>query len=110
MFFDDAELADLDKRTAELLFVEGKTFKAGDSMRTEFQIKAVNAVEAETISRLERGDQVLISIADGYVAQFHPIETADAAAVKGRIAEQFVLHDIEKNPLRARPADESQAV
>ena len=110
VFFDDTELADLEKRTAELLFVEGKTFKARDSMRTEFQIKAVNPVEAETISRLKRGDQVLISIADGYVARFHPIESKNPTGLMVSIAEQFVLHDIEKNPLRAKPKDEPQAV
>ena len=52
VFLDKQEWKDLEKRTAELLFVEGSSFKARDSMRNEFQIKAVNDLEAATIRDL----------------------------------------------------------
>jgi hypothetical protein len=106
VFFSKTELADLDNRTAELLYVDGKTFKARDSTRTEFQIKAVNDSEADTISKLRRGDQVLISIANNYVARFSPINMQNSADVRSRISEQFVLHDISRNSLVAKAAND----
>jgi len=108
VFFCNTELADLDNRTAELLYVDGKTFKARDSMRTEFQIKAVNDSEADTIGGLRRGDQILISVAKDYVARFSAVNAQNPADVRSRICEQFVLHDISRNPLVAKAANDDQ--
>jgi hypothetical protein len=108
VFFCNSELAELDNRTAELLFVDGKTFKARDSTRTEFQIKAVNDSEADTIGKLRRGDHVLISIANNYVARFSAVNAQKPADFRSRISEQFVLHDISRNPLVAKAANDDQ--
>ncbi len=99
IFFDNDELGNLEKRTAELLYVEGDTFKARDSMRNEFQIKAVNAVEAETIKSLGRGMKVVISIADGYVVRFSLLGAAHPGKFTSRVHEQFIVHDIARNQL-----------
>jgi len=110
VFFNNTELADLDHRTAELLFVDGKTFKARDSTRGEVQIKAVNASEAATIAALRRGDKVVISISDGYVVRFSVLQSRTAADLRNSIAERFVVHDISKNQLREKTDHEAQAV
>jgi hypothetical protein len=109
VFFSNTELVDLEKRTAELLYVDDSTFKARDSKRTEFQIKAVNANEAETIRRLTRGDRVVISIADGYVVRFSVLNSDSAAQFHSRVAEQYLLHDISRNPLVTPAANDAQA-
>lgn len=109
VFFSNTELADLENRTAEILYVDGTKFKARDSRRTEFQIRAVNDLEAETIRSLTRGDRVLISIADGYVARFSALNATGPAEYHVRVAEQYVLHDIARNPLVAPAANDAEA-
>lgn len=104
IFFNNAELADLEKRTAELLYVKGNTFKARDSMRNEFQIKAVNSIETETIKHLTRGTKVVISISDGYVVRFSVIDSLDDSQFKTLVQERFIVHDIARNPLVAKPS------
>jgi len=106
VFFSQTELADLEHRTAELLFVDGSRFKARDSRRTEFQIKAVNASETKTIAGLRRGDRVMISIADGYVVRFSVLNGDSELHYRNRVMEQYVLHDIARNPLVARAAND----
>lgn len=107
VFFSNRELADLENRTAELLYVDGTRFKARDSQRTEFQIKAVNPSEAETIARLARGDRVMISVADGYVVRFSVIEAENSLHYRTRVMEQYILHDIARNPLIAPAANDA---
>lgn len=99
IFFSNEELGSLEKRTAELLYVEGDSFKARDSMRNEFQIKAVNTMEAETIKALSRGMKVVISIADGYVVRFSVLGTTNPEQFISRIHEQFVVYDLARNQL-----------
>ena len=99
IFFDNEELGNLEKRVAELLYVEGDSFKARDSMRNEFQIKAVNSMESETISSLSRGMKVVISIADGYVVRFAVLGSTDEEQFINRIQEQFIVYDIARNQL-----------
>ena len=99
IFFDNEELDSIEKRTAELLYVDGDSFKARDSNRNEFQIKAVNAQEAETIGMLNRGMTVVISIADGYVVRFSVLESTNPGQFTNRIREQFIVHDIARNQL-----------
>jgi len=106
IFFDDQELGDLEKRTAELLYVEGDTFKARDSRRNEFQIKAVNPMEAETIKALARGMKVVISIAEGFVVRFSLLDSASPEQFTGRIQEHFIVHDIGRNQLAAVPSSD----
>lgn len=99
IFFDNEELGSLEKRTAELLYVEGDTFKARDSMRNEFQIKAVNDQEAETIKTLNRGMKVVISIADGYVVRFSVLGSKMSDEFTSWVHEQFIAHDIARTQL-----------
>ncbi len=99
IFFNNEELVDLEKRTAELLYVKGDTFKARDSMRNEFQIKAVNSMEAKTIESLSRGMKVVVSISDGYVVRFSVLGTTDDRQFKSLVQEQFIVHDIARNQL-----------
>lgn len=99
LFFNNEELGSLERRTADLLYVEGDTFKARDSKRNEFQIKAVNNMEEATIKSLRRGMKVLISIVDGYVVRFSVLGTVDSTEHKGVIAEQLVVYDIGRNQL-----------
>lgn len=99
IFFDNEELDTLERRTADLLYVEGGTFKARDSVRNEFQIKALNDMEAATIHTLRRGMKVVISIADGYVVRFSVLTAADPEYFNDRIREQLVLYSLARNQL-----------
>ncbi|HEY9050714.1 MAG TPA: hypothetical protein VIQ03_04160, partial [Gammaproteobacteria bacterium] len=108
IFFNNEELGNLEKRTAVLLYVDGDSFKARDSMRNEFQIKAVNAMEAETIKSLTRGMKVVISIADGYVVRFSVLGSIDATQFKNRIHEQFIVYDIARNQLVSVNPDDTK--
>ena len=99
IFFNNEELGSLEKRTAELLYVEGDTFKARDSMRNEFQIKAVNEQEAQTIKSLSRGMKVIISIADGYVVRFSVLGSKMSDEFTTWVHEQFIAHDIARTQL-----------
>lgn len=105
VFLNNEELGNLEKRTAELLYVEDDTFKARDSKRNEFQIKAVNQTEAETIRTLSRGMNVVISIADGYVVRFSVLGTKNSEQFKNQIREQFIVYDIARNQLVDIPLD-----
>lgn len=99
IFFNNEELGDLEKRTAELLYVKDDTFKARDSMRNEFQIKAVNSMEAKTIETLGRGMKVVISISDGYIVRFSVLGSADPGQFTSQVLEQYIVHDIARNQL-----------
>lgn len=101
LFFDNQELNNIEKRTADLLYVEGDTFKARDSMRNEFQIKAVNDLEESTIQTLKRGMQVLISVADGYVVRFSVINSESNNTFQHKVNEQFVVFEIGRNQLES---------
>jgi len=108
IFFNNEELVDLEKRTAEILYVKGDTFKARDSMRNEFQIKAVNSMEAETIAALRRGMGVVVSISDGYVVRFSVLGSTDPEQFKSQVHEQFIVHDIARNQLVTKPSTDDQ--
>jgi hypothetical protein len=110
IFFDNEEIEDLEKRTAELLYVKDNSFKARDSNRNEFQITAVNPIEAETIRSLSRGMKVVISVSDGYVVRFSVLSSKDPDQFKNRVHEQFIVHDIARNQLVAKSLDDSQEV
>lgn len=99
IFFSSEELGNLEKRTAELLYVKGDTFKARDSKRNEFQIKAVNPIEAATIKKLSRGMKVVISISDGYVVRFSVLGSTDGQTFRCQIQEEFIVYDIARNQL-----------
>ena len=99
VFFGNEQLADLENRTAELLYVDGDSFKARDSHRNEFQIKAVNELEAATIATLRRGTQVVLSLADGFVVRFALLGATLAGNFVHRVEEQFIVHDIARNQL-----------
>jgi hypothetical protein len=96
---NNAELGDLEKRTARLLYVDGESFKARDSMRNEFQIKAMNPIESATIKSLRRGMQVIISIADGYVVRFSVLAASKTDDFTIRIQEQIIVNGIARNQL-----------
>jgi len=108
IFFNNEELVDLEKRTAELLYVKGDSFKARDSMRNEFQIKAVNSMEAETITALHRGMKVVVSISDGYVVRFSVLGSTDPEQFKSQVHEQFIVHDIARNQLVSKSTTDNQ--
>lgn len=108
IFFNNEELGNLEKRTAELLYVKGDTFKARDSMRNEFQIKAVNPLEAETIKALSRGMKVVISISDGYIVRFSVLGSTDEQHFKCQVQEKFIVYDIARNQLVTVSADNNQ--
>lgn len=99
LFFDDEESGGVEKRTADLLYVDKDTFKARDSMRNEFQIKALNPLEETTIKSLRRGMKVLISIADNYVVRFSVLNSTDPEAYKRVVQEQLAVYDIGRNQL-----------
>lgn len=99
IFFSKEELGNLEKRTAELLYVTDDSFKARDSFRNEFQIKAVNPLEAETIQKLKRGMKVVISISDGYVVQFSVLDSVNPLQFQTKVHEQYIVFDIAKNQL-----------
>lgn len=103
IFFDNEELGDIERRVAELLCVEGDTFKARDSKRNEFQIKAVNDVESESIKSLRRGMKVVVSIANGYVVRFSVLGSIPSGQFVSRINEKFIVHDIARNQLITIP-------
>ena len=108
IFFNNEELGDLEKRTAELLYVKGDTFKARDSMRNEFQIKAVNSMEAETIEALGRGMKVVISISDGYIVRFSVLGSSDPEIFTSQVHEQYIVHDIARNQLVMKSSDDDE--
>jgi hypothetical protein len=99
LFFDNQEFGSLEKRTADLLYVVGSTFKARDSMRNEFQIKALNEMEAASINSLRRGMKVVISIADGYVVRFSVLASTDPDYFSNRMQEQLLLFSLARNQL-----------
>ena len=99
IFFDKEELKLLERRTADVLYVEGSTFKARDSMRNEFQIKALNDMEAATIALLRRGMKVVISIADAYVVRFSVLAATDTEYFNNRIQEQLLVFSLARNQL-----------
>jgi hypothetical protein len=99
VFFDNAELENIEQRTAELLYVEGDRFKARDSRRNEFQIKAVNDMEAATILCLRRGMKIVVSLADGFVVRFAVLGTNLADQFIYQVQEQFIVYDIARNQL-----------
>jgi hypothetical protein len=105
LFFDDRELASIEKRIADLLVVDGDTFKARDSMRNVFQIKAVNDIEADSIRELRRGMRVLISIVDNYVVRFSVLGASQEARFKSRVLEQLTVYEIGRNQLMFRQED-----
>ncbi|MCW8899792.1 MAG: hypothetical protein OQK75_00265 [Gammaproteobacteria bacterium] len=108
IFFNNEELGDLEKRTADLLYVKGDTFKARDSLRNEFQIKAVNPLEADTIKKLSRGMKVVISISDGYIVRFSVLGDTDSQQFKCQVQEQFIVYDIARNQLVTVHSDNKQ--
>jgi hypothetical protein len=99
IFFNNEELGNLEKRTAELLYVKADSFKARDSMRNEFQIKALNSLETETIKNLSRGMKVVISISEGYVVRFSVLTSTDSQQFKCQVQEKFIVYDIARNQL-----------
>ena len=99
IFFINGDIDGLEKRTAEILYVEKNMFKARDSMRNEFQVKAVNSIETDTIKSLVRGAKVEISIVDGYVANFAVYGSKSATQFTSRVQEQLIVYDIAKNQL-----------
>jgi hypothetical protein len=105
LFFDDRELTSIEKRIADLLVVDGDTFKARDSMRNVFQIKAVNELEADSIRELRRGMRVLISIVDDYVVRFSVLGATQEARFKGKVLEQLTVYEIGRNQLMFREGD-----
>ena len=108
IFFNNEEMDNIEKRTAELLYVEGDTFKARDSMRNEFQIKAVNPLEAETIKNLSRGMKIVISIADGYIVRFSALMSTETQQYTCQIQEKFIVYDIARNQLTAISSNDNQ--
>ncbi len=99
LFLDNQELGNIEKRSAELLHVEGNTFKARDSERNEFQISALNNQEAIFIQSLKRGMRVLISIADNYVVRFSELDNVSSNKFVERLDEQLVVYEIGRNQL-----------
>jgi hypothetical protein len=99
VFLDNREAANVERRIAELLYVEGESFKARDSKRNEFQVKAVNDMEADSIKMLRRGMKVMVSISEGYVVRFSVLGVTQPAEFTSRIHEQFIVHDIGRNQL-----------
>lgn len=105
IFFDNGELARLEKRTADILFVEGTTFKARDSMRNEFQIRALNPMEAASIESLRRGMKVVVSIADDFVVRFSVLGATDPEYFSSRIQEQLLVFSLARNQLVNRGSE-----
>ena len=68
-------------------------------MRNEFQIQALNDMEAATIASLKRGMKVVISIADGYVVRFSVLALTDSNYFNNRIQEQLLVHSLARNQL-----------
>ncbi|MGQ9426397.1 hypothetical protein ACXYTJ_09850 [Gilvimarinus sp. F26214L] len=99
IFLDNQEAANVERRTAELLYVEGDAFKARDSRRNELQVKAVNDVEADTIRHLRRGMKVLVSMSEGYVVRFSQLTELEPKDFIFRVHEQFIVGDIGRNQL-----------
>jgi len=108
IFFNNEELGDVEKRTAELLYVKGDSFKARDSQRNEFQIKAVNSVEAKTIEALGRGMKVVVSISDGYVVRFSVLGSTESEQFTNLVQEQFIVHDIARNQLVIKSSNDDE--
>ena len=72
-FHETDKIQRAEKRLAEVMGVEGGIFKARDSRRNFFQIKAENDSEEALISTLERGRHIVIYLADNYVIGFKVI-------------------------------------
>lgn len=106
ILLDGKEADNVESRVAELLHVEGDSFKARDSMRNEIQVKAVNPMEADSIRMLGRGMKVMVSISEGYVVRFSILNAAHPAEFTTRIREQFIVHDIGRNQLVPVPDGE----
>ncbi len=99
IFFDKKEYDNLEKRVADLLYVEGNSFKARDSFRNEFQIEALNDIESDTIKQLHRGMKIVISIADDYVVRFSVVTSLSPDYFNNRIQEQYLVHSLARNQL-----------
>lgn len=106
VFLDSQEAGNVERRVAELLYVEGESFKARDSRRNEFQIKAVNAMEVDTIKTLSRGMKVMMSISEGYVVRFSVLGMTHPGEFTNHIHERFIVHDIGRNQLVAVPNED----
>jgi hypothetical protein len=105
IFLDGQEAGNIERRIAELLYVQGDSFKARDSKRNEFQVKAVNAMEADTIKMLSRGMKVMMSVSEGYVVRFSVLGATHPGEFTNHIHERFIVHDIGRNQLVAVPND-----
>jgi hypothetical protein len=99
VLLEDREIGDLEHRLAKLLYVEGNRFKARDSMRNEFQIRALNDHEKKTISHLKRGVQVLISMSKGHVVRFVVLEDQNAWQFTSCVGEQLLICGLGRNAL-----------
>ncbi|MBX2857192.1 MAG: hypothetical protein KTR17_00900 [Cellvibrionaceae bacterium] len=99
LFFDDKELGSIERRVADLLFVDGDTFKARDSMRNDFQITALNQAELESVASLQRGMKILLSVADDYVVRFSMVEELNGKQFDAAVLEQMAVFDIGRNQL-----------
>lgn len=99
IFLDNRVASDVERRTAELLYVEGDAFKARDSRRNELQVRAVNDLEADTIKGLRRGMKVLVSMSDGHVVHFSVLSELEPDDFIVRVLEQFIVGDIGRNQL-----------
>lgn len=106
ILLDRNEADNVESRVAELLYVEGDSFKARDSRRNEIQVRAVNPMEAHTIMALSRGMKVIVSISEGYVVRFAVLGAAHPAEFATRVREQLIVHEIGRNPLVVVPGSE----
>jgi hypothetical protein len=99
LFFDKQELRSIEKRIAKIVYVEGDSFKALDLERNEYQIKALNERERMSIKSLQRGMDIIISIANNYVVRFFSLGTNDSKFFADSVEEQLVVYGIGRNQL-----------
>ncbi len=78
-------------------------------MRNEFQIRAVNELEKETIKSLARGMKIVVSIIDGYVVHFSVFGSKNPAQFTARMQEQLIVYDMARNQLvNLKPNDDKK--
>ncbi len=99
VFLDDRQFGGLEQRTAELLYVDGSNFKARDSLRNEFQIRATNLQEEETVKSLKRGNRIVISIAEGYIVRFVLLGSEQSMYFTHKMQEQVLMFSLGRNTL-----------
>ena len=93
LFLADGEAVPPAARMACVLYVEGDLCKVRDSGRREWCISAMNPQEKEMITRLFRGDRLILYFHGENLMHFRPSPASDPARFRLRVQEALEIHE-----------------